>query len=131
MKKKIPSNVIDARRKFPNKRFAMPKDFSKYAIELWKSCEPYAWKTGLLNENTLPNFIDMCSLYDEYIQIALRMNKESMVLKTASGKQKINPLFNQERKLSSKLLRYYKQFGMTPMSRAKKGLPSPEDLGLE
>ena len=123
--------MINAQHKFPDKRFEMPKAFSENAIELWKSCEPYAWKTGLLNEETLPNFIDMCSLHDEYIQIALRINKEGMVLKTASGKQKINPLFNQERKLSSKLLRYYKQFGMTPMSRAKKGLPSPEDLGLE
>lgn len=131
MKKNIPPNVINAQHKFPNKRFEMPKGFSKNAIELWKDCEPYAWKTGLLNEKTLPNFIDMCNLHDEYIQIMLRINKEGEVLKTASGKQKINPLFNQERKISSKLSRYNKQFGMTPMSMAKKGLPSPEDLGLE
>ena len=131
MKKKIPSNVINAQHKFPKKRFEMPKDFPKNAIELWKRCEPYAWKTGLLNKDTLPDFIDMCRSYDEQIRIALRIKKEGRVLEIASGKYKNNPLCNQEKKLSTRLFRYYWQFGMSPMSRAKKGLPSPKELGLE
>ena len=131
MKKKILSNVIDAQQKFPKKRFEMPEDFSKNAIETWKNCEPYAWKTGLLNKETLPDFIDMCRAYDEYFQIAIRVKEEGMVLKTSSGRYKSNPLFNKKDKLFSKLSRYSKQFGMTPLSRAKKGLPSPEELGLE
>lgn len=131
MKKKIPSNVINAQHKFPKKRFEMPKDFPKNAIKLWKIHEPYAWKTGLLNKETLPDFIDMCRSYDEHDQISIRINEKGIVLETASSRHKINPLFNKQNKLFNKLLRYYKQFGIGPLSKAKKGLPSPEDLVLE
>ena len=130
-KKKIPPNVIDAQHKFPKKRFEMPNDFPENAIAHWKSCEPYAWKTGLLNEETLPDFIDMCRSYDEYVQIAIRIQEEGSVLKSASGNLKQNPLNKQHGKLSNKLIRYYKKFGLTPLSRSKKGLPSTGDLGLE
>jgi len=129
--KKISSNVINAQHKFSKKRFEMPEDFPENAIKLWKIHEPYAWKTGLLNKETLPGFIDMCRSYDEHAQILIRIKEKGIVLETASGRHKINPLFNKQDKLSNKLLRYYKQFGIGPLNKAKKGLPSPEDLGLE
>ena len=123
------TKLINARDKFPKKRFKMPEDFPEYAVKLWKDCESYAWKTGLLTDETLPDFVDMCRIHDELIKIRIKINKEGFILKTVTGIFKENPLYKQERKLQHKFLRYSKKFGMTPLSRAKKGLPSPEDLG--
>jgi len=73
----------------------------------------------------------MCRVYDELTEMKHRIDKEGPILKTTTGKLKVNPLYKQERKLYNKFWRYLKKFGLTPLSSAKKGLPSPEETGLE
>ncbi|MBL7203244.1 MAG: P27 family phage terminase small subunit [Desulfobacteraceae bacterium] len=119
--------LIDARDKFPKKRFSMPNDFPKEAKELWRNIEPWAWKNGLITEQNLSRFIEMCLKYTEWINLSMELKKQDHVLYSKSGLPRVNPLFAKTSKLSDRLLKLYDEFGMSPLSRAKKGIPEPED----
>jgi len=121
------TKLIDARDKFPKKRFSMPKDFPKEAKKLWCKIEPWAWKNSLITEQNIDRFVEMCLKHAEWVNLSMELNKQNLVLYSKSGRPRVNPLFSKRPKLFRRLLKLFREFGMTPLSRAQKGIPEPED----
>ena len=107
----------------------VPPTLDKYAKAEWKRMVPILERNRLLTEvdgNTLAAYCQLISLNIQTSKALKRCGYKMVAEKhTVDGagnefiEVKANPLVNQQLKIISQLVPYFREFGMTPVSRTK------------
>lgn len=106
---------------------AMPADLMEKAAQFWEAYAPKLEKMGLLTELDGMTFTMMTIHYHVAWQAAQVIEREGLDSLDENGAQRKHPLLQVLRDNSSMMLRYAKEFGMTPSARSRIAIGSPDE----
>lgn len=86
----------------------------------WKRYAPILTKLGVLNEGNAPAFASYCAAFEVYCLARLEMGV-CVALTTDSGGMKANPAASILLKSLDSMLKFLREFGMTPASLRRLG----------
>lgn len=106
---------------------APPVELSPAALAEWHRIAPILDRSRVLTEADGAALAIYCETFAEWINTTRRIRKLGMLIPTAAGGLKANPLVAISVKARADAARMLTEFGLTPSSRSKvTALPEPE-----
>lgn len=106
---------------------AMPADLMEQAAQFWEAYAPKLEKLGLLTELDGLAFTMLSVHYHVAWQAMQILENQGYTDIDANGVERKHPLLQVLRDNSSLMLRYAKEFGMTPSARSRMVVGSPDE----
>ena len=96
-----------------------PEWLDDEAIKEWNRLAPGLIANGLLSEADRAEFALYCHAYSEWQYLAKLVAQEGYTITNDKGSPYLNPTYSAMQGAESKLHKYAKEFGFTPISRDK------------
>jgi len=106
---------------------AIPRGIAPLARKFWKAHGPKLEAMGLLTEVDGAAFTMLTIHYQIAWEAAQIINKEGLVAKDENGVDRKHPMLQVLRDNSAMLLRYSREFGLTPSARSRISVPDPDE----
>lgn len=106
---------------------AIPRGLMPLARKFWKAHGPALERMGLLTEIDGAAFTMLTIHYEIAWKAAQILKEDGLVSIDENGAERKHPLHQVLRDNSAMLLRYSREFGMTPSARSRIAVPDPDD----
>lgn len=136
--RKQPSNVVKLKgnpgKRAVNKREPKPNeavpscpDFvTGVARAEWERVTPHLAAVGLLTQIDQASLAGYCQAYQRWVDAERTIAKFGTIVKTPNGFPVISPAVSIANKAMDQMLRFAREFGMTPSARSSIQLPEPQ-----
>lgn len=104
-----------------------PSYLSTYAKKEWKRIAPMLIKNNLLTDADITTLAAYCQAYHRWIEAEKAIRIYGMVCKTDKGNIIQRPEVGIANKAMSEMVKYGKEFGLTPSSRSQLHIEKPEE----
>lgn len=118
----------------------IPHQLSNAGKREWRKWAPMVAKNGVLKQTDLPIFCEMCEMqaelkqcekdekeFDRQYQIEDPHWNLAGLYRNANGNIIENPFTQKKNRIRTQLLKYWAEFGMTPISRKHVVVEKPKD----
>jgi P27 family predicted phage terminase small subunit len=109
----------------------MPKHLSPLARKFWRKHAPGLEKRGCLTALDEIAFAGLCEAWGTIRLCEETVRRDGMILTGPRGKIAPHPLIREKSRWEKLFIAMLRDFGMTPPSRRRLGIPDPEPEGDE
>lgn len=106
---------------------AIPRGLMPLARKFWKAHGPTLERMGLLTEIDGVAFTMLTVHYEIAWQASRTLKEEGLVTTDENGAERKHPLLQVLRDNSAMLLRYSREFGLTPSARSRISVSDPDE----
>lgn len=107
-------------------RAKMPRHLSPEARKFWRTHAPALERRGVLTGLDEMAFAALCEAWAMVRLCEEILQRDGIILVGLRGKVSSHPLVREKAKWEKEFIAWAKEFGMTPSSRRRLGLPEPE-----
>jgi P27 family predicted phage terminase small subunit len=105
-----------------------PKMLGKHGKIMWKEVGPILIKANIMCALDKSMFMAVCHIYDVLIRCIEDIEKDGFTIEDQRGSVKKNPVCTIFSQYLGQFKSYCKEFGLTPDSRDRLGIPDSEDF---
>jgi P27 family predicted phage terminase small subunit len=106
----------------------MPEHLDEEATAEWRRMSTRLAEVGLLTQVDRTGLAAYCVLYSRWVAAELHVRDEGMLLTSKKGYPVVNPYLRVAQETLAQLLKCLAEFGMTPASRSRIQVETPEPL---
>ena len=104
-----------------------PPFLSRYAKKEWKRIVPLLKRNGVITDADINTLAAYCQSYHRWVEAEKEIRKHGLVAYTDKGNVIQRPEVGVANKAMEQMVRYAKEFGLTPSSRTSLHADNPEE----